>query len=149
MYKAAIRSLVQPFYRGHDGTLWSERWQVKRFWSYGFYSILFFSERGLIFTVHGDSGTRYAHIRHLPIMPYYENYRGAVPGISFDVSYMHFQSVDVDYRTKKIFLYDSYYRSVSPSSSFIFNHPRYRSWRHHLVIVVDVITSLSKLTSPS
>lgn len=70
------------------------------------------SERGLIFTVFGAAGTRYAHLRHLPVMPYYENYSGAVPGISFAIPYMHFQSVDVDYRKKKIFLYDSYYRLV-------------------------------------
>ena len=70
----------------------------------------FFPERGLIFTTHGQPGTRFAHLRHLPVMPFYETYQGGVPGISFSIPYMDFKSVDVDYKAKTIFLYDSYYR---------------------------------------
>lgn len=73
----------------------------------------YISERGLIFTVHGDPGTRYAHLRHLPIMPYYENFRGQVPGIGFRNTFMHFLSVDIEYKEKRILLYDSYYRYVT------------------------------------
>lgn len=50
---------------------------------------------------------------HLPIYPGYESYSDTVPGINFTNPRIHFVSVDVDYRTRCVYMYDKYLRYVA------------------------------------
>ncbi|XP_053402895.1 low-density lipoprotein receptor-related protein 4-like [Mercenaria mercenaria] len=70
-------------------------------------------ERGLIFTILNRYGWRTkVQLRHLPIYPGYENFSGRVPGVNFSNPNTHFLSIDVDYRTKCIYMYEYHLRSI-------------------------------------
>ncbi|WAR11896.1 LRP5-like protein [Mya arenaria] len=59
-------------------------------------------ERGLIFTTYDDYSSDFAHLRHLPMMPGYQNWSGGVPGVAFTNIYIKFLSIDVDFHEKMI-----------------------------------------------
>ncbi|XP_053386904.1 low-density lipoprotein receptor-related protein 1-like isoform X3 [Mercenaria mercenaria] len=72
-------------------------------------------EHGLIFTIsnrYGGFQRTKVKLRHLPIYPGYENFSGRVPGINLSNPNSHFLSIDVDYRTKCIYMYDYHLRSI-------------------------------------
>ncbi|XP_053387383.1 low-density lipoprotein receptor-related protein 1-like isoform X2 [Mercenaria mercenaria] len=72
-------------------------------------------ERGLILTMsnrsHGWPLSNY-QLRHLPIYPGYENFSGLYSGVKFPNYNTHFLSIDVDYRTKCIYMYEYHRRSI-------------------------------------
>ncbi|XP_053402894.1 low-density lipoprotein receptor-related protein 2-like [Mercenaria mercenaria] len=73
------------------------------------------NEHGLIFTIsrryYGWPPTK-VKLRYLPIYPGYENFSGNVPGVNFSNTNIHFVSIDVDYRTKCIYMYEYHLRSI-------------------------------------
>jgi hypothetical protein len=51
-----------------------------------------------------------AQLRHLEIYLGYENFSGAVPGIGFSNPNIHFLSIDYEFQSKCIYLYDYHLR---------------------------------------
>lgn len=76
-------------------------------------------ERGLIMTVFHDYGDpSAAQLRHLPMYPGYENFSGSLPGIRFNNPNIEFLSVDVDTRTRTVYLYDYYLRAIAIGTGY-------------------------------
>lgn len=71
-------------------------------------------EQGVFFSTFGGQ----AQLRHLPVIPYYENFNGAVPGIFFSNPNIHFLSTDFDYKQKTVYLYDYHLRSIAIGYNF-------------------------------
>ena len=70
---------------------------------------LYNSERGVVFTMkkHLSGG---AHIHSIPAIPFYDDYYNTIPGIKFGNPAIHFLSVDFDYQTQNLYLYDYYFK---------------------------------------
>ncbi|XP_045191660.2 prolow-density lipoprotein receptor-related protein 1-like [Mercenaria mercenaria] len=80
---------------------------------------LFDYEHGMLVTTFHDYGDPdAAQIRHIPIYLGYENFSGGVPGIGFTNPNIHFLSVDFDYRSKCIYMYDYHLRSIALGCGF-------------------------------
>ncbi|XP_052818651.1 low-density lipoprotein receptor-related protein 2-like [Mya arenaria] len=75
-------------------------------------------ERGLIFTTYDDYSSDFAHLRHLPMMPGYQNWSGGVPGVAFTNIYIKFLSIDVDFHEKMVYMYDEHYKSLVYGTNF-------------------------------
>ncbi|XP_060584429.1 prolow-density lipoprotein receptor-related protein 1-like [Ruditapes philippinarum] len=76
-------------------------------------------ERGLIVTTLNRYGWRTpVQLRHLPVFPGHENYSGTVPGVTFSNRNIHFVSIDVDYRTKCIYMYEYHLRTIVVGTNF-------------------------------